>query len=456
MTNSTDAARLRVCIVGAGPAGLSAARALKRIGIPYDQYERHSDVGGIWDLDNPGTPMYESAHFISSRKVSGFFDFPMPDTYPDYPSNREILCYTRDFADAYGLREAIRFDCPVQRIDRVDNSWEVTLPDGTSRRYGAVICATGVTWSPRSPEHPGRFTGEIRHSSTYRDPAEFRGKRVLIVGLGNSGADIACDAATNADTAYVSVRRGYHVIPKHLFGVPTDELAELGPELPPRILRPLLTMLLRVLEGDLTKYGLPKPDHKLFESHPLMNSQLLHHLRHGDVAVRPDVASFDGDRVRFVDGTAEEIDLVLYATGYDWSIPYMAEKYFRWDDGRPDLYLSTFNRDHHNLIGLGYLEINSSAYTVFDHVSNLMAQYLNDQVHAPDRAATFDRLIAGDRPKLNGGIDFLDSARHRSYVDAATYRRYLADVGKRMGWRELTPGMFDRLQSMARAETVRA
>ena len=321
MTDKTDLTGGRVCIVGAGPAGLSAARALKRLGIPYDHYERHSDVGGIWDLDNPGTPMYESAHFISSRKTSGFFDFPMPDTYPDYPSNRQILQYTWDFADAYGLREAIRFDCAVQWIERADGVWEVTLPDGTQKQYRAVICATGVTWSPRSPAHPGEFNGEIRHSSTYRDPAEFRGKRVLVVGLGNSGADIACDAAAHADAAFVSVRRGYHVIPKHIFGIPSDEFGSRGPDLPLRVERPLMQMLLRAILGDLTKYGLPKPDHKLFESHPLLNSQLLHYLQHGDVAIRPDIARFGGDQVRFVDGSSEEIDLVLYATGYDWVDP---------------------------------------------------------------------------------------------------------------------------------------
>jgi cation diffusion facilitator CzcD-associated flavoprotein CzcO len=454
MTNSTDAIDGRVCIVGAGPAGLSAARALKRLSIPYDHYERHSDVGGIWDLDNPGTPMYESAHFISSRKTSGFFDFPMPDTYPDYPSNRQILRYTRDFAAVYGLRDAIQFGCAVQRVDRTGDGWEVTLADGTRTQYRAVICATGVTWSPRSPEHPGTFNGEIRHSSTYRDPTEFRGKRVLVVGLGNSGADIACDAASNADAAFVSVRRGYHVIPKHLFGIPSDEFASRGPDLPVRIERPLMHMLLRALLGDLTKYGMPKPDHKLFESHPLLNSQLLHYLQHGDVAVRPDISSLDGDRVRFVDGTSEQIDMVLYATGYDWSIPYMDDKYFQWCDGRPDLYLSTFNRDFHNLIGLGYIEINSSAYTVFDHVSNLIAQYLHDQRHAKNRAAEFDRLIADDRPKLDGGINFLDSVRHRSYVDARTYRRYLADVRRRMGWKDLTAGMFDGLRASAATESV--
>ena len=435
-----------VCIIGAGPAGLSAARALKRMGIHYDQYERHSDVGGIWDLDNPGTPMYESAHFISSRNTSGFFDFPMPDSYPDYPGNRQILQYTQDFAATYGLREAIRFGTAVERVERENQSWRVTLDDGSSRQYGAVICATGVTWYPRTPQYPGQFTGVTRHASTYRDAAEFRGRRVLVVGLGNSGADIAGDAAATADAAFVSVRRGYHVIPKHIFGIPTDEFAERGPSLPTRLLRPAMSVLLRLLEGDLTKYGLPEPDHRLFESHPLLNSRLLHHLRHGDVAIRPDVVGLEGGLVRFCDGTSETIDLVIYATGYDWSIPYAAS-YFQWTDGRPDLYLSAFNREHHNLIGLGYLEINSSAYTVFDHISNLVAQYLDDQIHAPSRAAAFDRMIADDHPNLNGGINFLDSARHRSYVDAHTYRKYLAKVRKRCGWHDLVPGMFDGLRS---------
>jgi hypothetical protein len=332
-----------VCIVGAGPAGLSAARAFKRLGICYEQFERHDDVGGVWDLENPGTPMYESAHLISSRKTSGFFDFPMPPTYPDYPNNRQILQYTRDFAETYGLRDAIRFGCAVRVVQRVGDSWQVTLSDDSTRRYRAVVCATGVAWTPRTPLHPGRFSGEIVHSSSYRSAETFRGKRVLVVGLGNSGADIACDAATHADAAFISVRRGYHIIPKHLFGVPVDEFAERGPQLPLRWKRPLFTALIRLLHGDPRRYGLPKPDHKLFESHPLLNSQLLHHLQHGDVAIRPEIERLQGNRALFVDGSSEIIDLVLYATGYDWAIPY-AEDYFDWCEGRPDLYLTAFNR----------------------------------------------------------------------------------------------------------------
>ncbi|MFC9897107.1 flavin-containing monooxygenase [Nocardia sp. NPDC127579] len=435
-----------VCVIGAGPAGLSAARALKRLGIDYDHYERHSDVGGIWDLDNPGTPMYESAHFISSRKTSGFFDFPMPESFPDYPGNRQILAYTRSFAAAYGLRAAIRFGTAVTDVEQDGRAWLVTLDDSTVHRYGAVICATGVTWSPRTPQHPGEFAGEIRHSSTYRSPLEFRGRRVLIVGLGNSGADIACDAAANAQAALVSIRRGYHLIPKHIFGIPSDELANGGPQIPLWLERPFFRGILRLIQGDLTKYGLPKPDHKLFESHPLLNSQLIHYLQHGDVAIRPDIAALEGSRVRFTDGSTEEVDLILYATGYDWSIPY-AQRYFHWDEGRPDLYLSVFNREHHNLFGLGYIEINSSAYTLFDHISNIVAQYLHDQRHNRSRAAEFDRLIATDRPRLDGGIDFLASARHRAYVDARAYHRYLGTLRKRMDWDDLTPGRFDAIRS---------
>lgn len=162
--------------------------------------------------------------------------------------------------------------------------------------------------------------------------------------------------------------------------------------------------------------------------------------------VRGDVDRLDGKVVRFVDGRTEEVDLVLYATGYDYAIPY-AERHFPWRDGRPDLYLRAFSRQHRNLFGLGYLEVNSSAYTLFDQISNLLAQYLHDQDHAPDRAAAFDRLIAADDPDLSGGIRFLGTARHATYVDARTYRNYLAKVRRRMGWQDLVPGMFDALRT---------
>ena len=429
-----------VCIIGGGPGGLSAARALKRQGISYEQFERHSDVGGIWDINNPGSPMYESAHFISSRDLSGYADFPMPKDYPDYPTNQQIVDYVRSFARAFGLYENIRFGVSVQSIDQLpDGRWQVTLENGEQRHYRAVICATGCNWDPSLPEIKGHFNGEIRHSVSYKRGEEFKGKRVMVVGAGNSGADISCDAATYADAAFISMRRGYHFIPKHLFGVPADEFAEKGPQLPMWMERPVFSVILRMITGDLTRFGLQKPDHKLFESHPLMNTQLLHHLQHGNIAVRPDVERYDGDEVVFKDGSREKLDLVLYATGYKWSAPY-AGRYFEWQGGRPQMYLSVFNRVHRNLFGIGYIETNSSAFKLFDAQAHLIASYLREQAAGAERVHTFDELIAHDDPDLSGGIKFIKSQRHTVYLEVHALKRYLKKLHKRIGWPALRDG----------------
>ena len=209
------------CIIGAGPAGLAAARALKARGLPYTHLERHTAVGGLWDIDNPGTPLYESAHFISSRTMSAFSGYPMPDDYPDYPNHRQILAYLRGFADAYDLTDSIEFGVEVTAIEpTADGRWRVLRSDGTASEHDQVVAASGVQWDPIVPELPDGYTGEVRHSVTYRSAEELKGRRVLVVGAGNSGCDIACDAARSADHAVLSVRRGYWFIPKHVFGIP--------------------------------------------------------------------------------------------------------------------------------------------------------------------------------------------------------------------------------------------
>lgn len=434
---------LPVAVVGAGPAGLAAARALRVRGLPYVQFERHHDVGGIWDIDNPGTPMYESAHFISSRDKSGFFDFPMPRTFADYPSRTEILEYTNSFADAYGLRAGVRFDRTVFGSEQLDDgSWVLDTSDGPVRA-SALICCTGVTWDPRIPDVPGHFDGEIVHSVRYRDPSLFAGRRVLIVGLGNSGADIACDAAFCADAAFISTRRGYHFIPKFVAGSPSDQTEWLpiwGERLLYRVMRPLVI-------GDVRRWGLPKPDHKLFETHPLLNTQLLHYLQHGEVTAKPGVARFDGDEAVFTDGSRLRVDLVVFATGYDMTIPYVPQDYLSWNNGRPNMYLNAFAR-RPGLFGVSYLEVNSSAYTLFDRVANLVASHLADLRDNPDRAARFREFVTHDRPDLSGGVRFVDSPRHANYVEVRAYRRNLRRVAKEMGWPELKPGRFEAIRMM--------
>jgi hypothetical protein len=439
------------CVIGAGPAGLAVARALAERDLPYTHIERHTGPGGLWDIDNPGSPMYESAHFISSKTLSGFGGWPMPDDFADYPPHGQILSYLTSFAEAYGLRERIEFGTGVRDVGKnADGTWTVTRADGRESVHRQVVMCTGSQWHPNIPDLPGEFTGEIRHTVTYRSADELRGKRVLVVGAGNSGLDIACDAARAADHAVISMRRGYWFIPKHLFGRPVDVIAAGGPHPPLWLQQKVFGTLLRLLNGDPRRLGLQKPDHKLFETHPAINSMLLHHLQHGDITAKPGIARTEGRTVHFTDGTSDDFDLILLATGYVHKIP-AAQRYFG-DEQHPDLYLSAFSREHHGLFGVGFVETNSGAYQLFDSQAQLIASFIDDARHGLPTAERFARMIRSDRPDLSGGLKFVDSPRHTGYVHSEAFVKYLGKVAAGMGWR--TAGLPPRVTSVPRAAAV--
>jgi amino acid transporter len=443
----------RVCIVGAGPAGLVAARAFKLEGVPYDQFERHTDVGGIWDIDNPGSSMYESAHFISSKYTSGFFGLPMPEAFPDYPDHRQILSYVKSFADAFGLRQDIALGDGVARAEPLGpaarDGWDVTLQSGRTRRYQSLVCANGVTWHPNRPTYPGLdgFAGDVRHTVEHRSAEALKGRRVLVLGAGNSGVDIACDAARSADAAFLSVRRGYRFVPKHVFGVPLDVFLS-GQIHPPKgvVLPDDPSKLIDALTGDLTRYGLPTPDHKALESHPIMNSQILHHLAHGDIRAKPDVREFTRTGAIFADGTEEVFDLVLFATGYEYRIPYLDEGLFKWNQGHPELYLNLFHRSLAGLSVLGFVEFASAAYQRFDEMAQMLVMDANIR-QTGEGLGEWTRMKAEHRPNLRGAMNYVNSPRHANYVEVATYRRVLGEIRAQFGWFDPEPHTYDGLRT---------
>ena len=427
-----------ILIIGAGPAGLTTAKELKAKNISYDHIEKHFDVGGLWDIDNQGSPLYESAHFISSKTLSAFPDFPMPKSYPDYPSRKQILNYIKDYAKHFDIYGNIKFETFAKSLKQnQDNTWTVELSNGESRNYQKVICATGMQWDPVKPELPGNFSGKIMHSVDYRNSNELKDKNVLIIGGGNSACDIACDVGRVTNQTYLSVRRGYWFIPKHIFGIPSDVFAETGPRFPMIIQQKVFGLMLRVLNGDVTRLGLPKPDHKLFETHPTLNTEILQRLQHGDVIAKPGVKELAGNEVIFSDGTKERIDVIISATGYKHSIPY-AQEYFGNPQHPDDMYLTIFSRKYKNLYAMGFIETNAGAYYLFGKAAKVLASYLDDQIHNPTRAASFDKKIAEKNPNLSGGIKFVKSARHEGYVDGWAIKREFERLTKAMGWREKT------------------
>lgn len=419
---------LDVAVVGAGPSGLVLAKQLAAKNLNFQVFERNAEVGGIWNINAPNSPMYESAHFISSRTLSGFPDFPMPDSYPDYPSHQQLFEYIKSFADAYNLRSHIRFNTSVKHAQQnADGNWQLELENGETLTAKYLVCANGVTWEPNIVNWGGDFNGEVRHSVTYCSPSEFTGKRVMVVGAGNSGVDIACDASFAAEQAFLSVRRGYHFIPKHIMGKPADVFAEEGPKVPFAIEQVVFGFMLRILNGDLRRFGLPKPDHKVFQTHPIMNTQILHYLGHGDCIAKADIERLDGDDVVFIDGSREQIDLIITATGYHHSVPFLDEDVIDFKNGRPDLYLNMFSRKHKNLAVLGFIEFASAAYKSFTEMAELIVA---DITAAPEKLA---QLKLSHQPDLTGGHKYLPTKRNANYVDVDTYLKILNGVKKDVG-----------------------
>ncbi len=307
----------KMALIGAGPVGLGMAKALREHKIPYEQLEADDDLGGNWYHG-----VYETVHIISSRKTTEYADYPMPDEYPDFPSRQQMLEYLQDYAEKFGLREHIQFRTKVvMALPLAEGKWELELATGEKRIYKGLIVCNGHHWDKRFPNYPGNFAGEFIHSKDYRSPAQVAGKRVLVIGGGNSGCDIAAEAARVGKIACLSVRRGYWFLPKTFFGIPSAEMMK--PWFPVWAQRLMIRLLLRIAVGKYSQYGFPEPDHKIFEAHPTINSELLYYVKHGRIQPRPDIARFEGQTVHFVDGNSETFDLIVCATGYHVSFPFL-------------------------------------------------------------------------------------------------------------------------------------
>ena len=404
-------------------------RALSKQGLDYVGFEQHTDVGGLWDIENPASTVYESAHLISSRTTTQFSEFPMPGGTPDYPGHRHLRQYFRAYADRFALRGHIRFGTAITAaVPAADGGWTVSWdgPDGSgSGSFSAVMVASGTLHTPSVPQLPGSFAGEIRHSARYKKATEFAGQRVLIVGAGNSGCDIAVDAVHHAASVDISVRRGYYFIPKYVFGRPTDTLNQ-GRPLPRPLKQFLDTRLLRMFTGDPQRFGFPKPGYRIYESHPVVNSLILHHLGHGDLRVRPDIASLDGHTVRFRDGSSGEYDLILLSTGYQLDYPFLDPALLGWDGASPSLYLNIFSRQAANLFVIGMVEASGLGWEGRFRQAELAAAYLAAQRTTPAAAHRFHLRLQGPSPDVTGGYRYLGLDRMSYYVNKDAYRAELA------------------------------
>jgi thioredoxin reductase len=430
----------KVCVIGAGSSGIVACQVLDARGVAFDCFEKGSFVGGNWryENDNGMSSAYRSLHINTSRRVMAFKTLPMPDHYPDYPDHFQMAAYFDEYVDHFGLRPKIRFRTEVLSVAPVGGEWEVTTEDADGKRetnrYRGVVVANGHHWDPRWPEpaFPGSegFSGEQIHVHHYREPDVLPGKRVLVLGIGNSATDVAVESSRIADATFISMRRGAYVIPKYINGKPIDELSNpITSMLPISVQRFFAARALGVAAGDMTTYGLPKPDHKLFEAHPTVSSELLPRLGHGDIKVKPNIDRFSGGRtIRFADGSEEEIDLVVYCTGYKITFPFFDPEVFAAPDNKLPLYRRVVPVDRPGLYFIGFIQPLGPIMPLAEAQAEWVADLLGGRAKLPAEAEMRSD-IGEEEAKMRKR--YVASKRHTVEVDFHPYLREIRRERKR-------------------------
>ncbi|BCG49545.1 flavin-containing monooxygenase, PedG homolog [Candidatus Profftella armatura (Diaphorina cf. continua)] len=409
---------VKLCIIGGGPLGIGLGRELSEGNIDYDLYEMESDLGGVWNNQASCGRVYPSLHLISPKFNTQVPDYPMPDDYPVYPNHSMMLNYLRSYAKKFDVYNHSIFNTEVINLEQYEDIWQVELSNGKKKKYDFIAVCNGAQRIARYPNYSGYFSGEILHSMDYKSPDQIRNKRVLVVGAGNSGCDIAVDASHHSERVYHSTRRGYHYYPKFIDGKPTPQwMLQLGNKFSSKEeTMAYIKQVFKLAGFDGVDYGLEKPDHPLDAAHPIMNSQILYHIGHGDILPKGDIKNFNGNIVYFVDGTYVKVDTIIYATGYNRHFPFISKKKLEWKLGIPDLFIHIAPRNLDNIFFFGFV---NAAAGLGDGL-RLQGQFIRSYIQAFIRKSKgylkFIHAKKSDNPDL-GQDYFIDSYRHLWEVD---------------------------------------
>lgn len=422
----------RVAVIGAGSSGITALKTLSEHGFDVTCYEASDRIGGNWVYENANgmSACYRDLHINTSRLRMEYSDYPMPASYPDYPRHDQIAAYFDDYVDHFGVRHLIRFETKVERAERAaDGVWTLSASDGTSERFDALVVANGHHWDPRWPEpaFPGSesFEGVQMHAHAYMNPDEMQGKDVVVLGMGNSAMDIAVEASYVARNTWLAARRGAWIIPKYLFGKPTDQLRN-DPRIPFKLRQKMIHALVRLYAGDPVRFGLPRPDHQFGEAHPTISGRILDRITHGAVKVKPNIRRLDGEQVEFEDGSRVHADFVVYCTGYKITFPFFDEGFISAPDNRIDLYRRVFHPDIPDLFFVGLLQPLGAVMPLAEAQGRWIAGYLEGRYALPS-AAEMRRDIAEDDAAMRRR--YVASKRHTIQVD---FDDYLHDLGREL------------------------
>lgn len=416
----------RVAVIGAGSGGLCAARYLSKAGVKeLVVYEAGSKIGGLWCVDNDSgmSSAYQTLHINSPRDHTSFSDLPFDQNVQMFPDHRDMYLYFEKYAREFDLKKYIRFNSPVISVRKAAQfsksapTWEVVTSNGGVERYDRVIVATGHLHNPMHLDQFKAFGGEYLHSHYYKHPGPYVGKRICVVGVGNSALDIASDVCVNSAKTVIVARSGVMIHPKMIFGIPFPDIVRrlYKPWIPAWARTRIIQFLVRLIHGDMEQYGFRPLKSR---THGTSNAVFVHHLAYNRITVKHEIEQIEGKRLFFSDGTSDEFDVLVGATGYKFDLPYMDPALLAPKDNALELYLRMVPPELPGLYFLGFLQIGSSLPLAFEHQMRWIIGVETGLIRLPD--AEKMRAAIAAKQKWIRDI-FKHSLRHQIEEDHSIY-----------------------------------
>lgn len=426
-------------VIGAGAGGLCAAKNLLAKGIEATIFEIGSKIGGLWVYENDSgrSPAYRSLHINSEARVSSYIDFPFPPDTPLYPDTTQMERYFNEYADHFDLRRRIRFNSEVAALaPEQDGRVRVTLKNGKSEVFDGVVVASGHQSIPRDPPQIAGFTGEYIHSHAYRVPEPYTGKRVLVIGPGNSGVDIAADICTVTQMTYLAARSPVLIMPRLMFGVPQSRILVKVEKrwLPWRLRVRLRTLLTRIFHGRMEQWGFRTPTGR---THPISHPTLISHIAWERIKAKPGIERIEGKTVHFVDGSSAEVDCIIGATGYETDLPFLPQGTNPVRERHIELYNRIVNPQFPGVYFVGFFDASGgSNIRMMDDQSEYVAAIASGELKLPS-GEEMTRRIADDIAYQ--AEQYPGSPRYALELDPVRYRKNLARDYANSGIRRTPP-----------------
>ncbi|MEM7404711.1 MAG: NAD(P)-binding domain-containing protein [Pseudomonadota bacterium] len=371
---TTDPREKSVAIVGAGASGLCTAKYFLQAGFrDVTVFEAGSKLGGMWcyENDNGLSSAYKTLHINTSRSVTCFHDLAFEPDVQTFPDHWDMHRYLVRYAEHFGVSPNVRFNTTVKKVRPIDDDaegarWTVEFESGEPEHFDTVVVASGHLSVPNHvPQFREQFSGEYLHSHYYREPAPFVGKRICIVGVGNSALDISGDVCATADRCVLVARSGALIMPKYLFGIPGTDLTMMiqRPWLPGRVRRWLLRLIAYLAHGDQTRLGFRPMTQR---THATSNGTIINDVLYRRVEVKHEIEGIDGQRIRFSDGSEGEFDVLIAATGYLIDLDLVSDDVVKVERNRLDLYKRMVAPGWPGLYFVGFFNTDTALNMVFE------------------------------------------------------------------------------------------